>query len=725
MTTITRRRFLQNSAIAGGICFAVSNRGLYALAAPTTPPSFRPSAYLAVTAQDEILVWATRCEMGQGVRTVLPMLIAEELEVSLERVEVRQAHLTPEFKGIRLRTSGSGSASGTWKALREAGASARTMLIAAAAQQWNVEPDSCRAENCLVIHDATKRRFKYGEVAGAAAKLPVPKDVKLKDAAQFKVIGKPHKRVDGKKIVTGKAGYGIDVRQPGMLLAVARRCPVLKGKLGKWDATRAKSVPGVVDVVPFSSGFSEGLAVVADRTWTAMKARDLIDVQWDLGEHRDFSTDALYATYRKSLDKEGLIVRKEGELTNTPNAIRLDSTYEWHYQAHAPLETMNCTALVRDGACEMWVSTQAPEQGREEVAKLLGIAPEKVNVNITMLGGGFGRRLYIDYMKEAAEVARGIKAPVQLLWTREDDMVHGYFNPPSFNRFVATIEEGKVSLLHRDVSQDLTMYPVDERTGKAYYEAGSPWGALDNPYKFHALQLEFTPIDSPVPTGPWRAVMYPGTVFARESFMDELAHEMGVDTLQFRLNMLQPNDQIKVSWHEVNRARMTTVLKAVREKAGWDKPLPSIAGRRVGRGVASNVYHSDSYIAHVAEVSVGKDGDVKVHRLVAVADIGQPLNPLGIEGQMESAAVWALTSTLKSSMTFRNGRAEASNYSDYPLLTISEMPAVETHILPSTVPPAGFGEHGVPSVPPAVVNAVFAATGKRVRQLPIRESDLV
>jgi isoquinoline 1-oxidoreductase beta subunit len=651
------------------------------------------------------------------------MLVAEELEVPLERVEVQQAHMTPEFKGIRLRTSGSGSASAGWKAAREAGATARIMLIAAAAQKWNVQPDTCFAENGVVVHKKSRKRIRYGAIASAAAKLPIPKPVQLKDPSQFKIVGKPHKRVDGKAIVTGRATYGIDVRRPSMLIAVPKRCPVLKGKLVKWDATRARAIPGVVDVVPIKSGFSEGLVVVADKTWTAIKARDLLDIQWDLGDRQKFSSHALYAEYRKAMDRTGFVVRKEGELST--EGKRLDSTYEWYFQAHAPIEPMNCTAVVRAGNCEMWVPTQAPEQGQQEVAKLLGIAPDAVTVNITLLGGGFGRRLYIDYMKEAAEVARALNGrPVQLLWTREDDMQNGYFNPPSFNRFVADVQDSRISLHHRSASQDLTMYPM-EHTAQAYLEGGSPWGALDNPYKFNALQVEFTPVDSPVPTGPWRAVQYPGTVFARECFIDELAQECGKDPLQFRLDLLQPNDQFKISWHEVNRARLAKVLATVREKSSWSIPLSAVPGRKVGRGVACNVYHSDSYIAHVAEVSVGSDGDVRVHRLVAVADIGQPLNPLGIEGQMESAAVWALTSTLKSAMTFSEGRANSSNYSDYPLLTISEMPVVETHILPSTAAPAGFGEHGVPSVPPAVVNAVFAATGKRIRRLPVRNSDLV
>ncbi len=718
MRSVTRRQFAFDLAIAaGGLCLAANSQGMLAWA-EDLPKGFRPNAFVMVTADDRVVVWVTRSEMGQGVRTVLPLFIAEELEVAPEKIELKQASTTPEFKGIRLRTSGSGSALGTARTLREAGATARVMLIAAAAKEWNVAPESCRAENGAVVHTPSERRLRYGQLVAVAGKLPVPKPVPLKDPAQFRLIGKSQKRRDGPAIVTGRAVYGLDVRRDGMKYAVIARSLVLKGKVAKFDATKAKQVPGVLAVVPVSAGLSSGVAVVADSTWTAIKARDLLQIEWAPGEYANFSSDDLYAQFRESLDKEGLLVRNEGEMvTNTLRTFQAD--YEWPYQVHAPIEPMNCTVHVQDGSCEIWVPTQAPEEAQRLAAELLKIPREAVTIHVTMLGGGFGRRLFVDYVQEAVEIGQAVKVPVQLVWTREDDMRFGFLNPPSFNRFVATFGEQGISLLHRSVSSDMSMLDPHEHTGKAYADDGWPWGAWDNPYNFHSLRFEYTPIDSPVPTGPWRAVMYPGTVFARECFLDELAHELKMDPIDLRIAKLKPGDQFKLGGQVIDRGRLMNVLELARRQSNWSQPLSTSDGRSRGRGVACNVYDGESYIAHVAEVSVGKSGDVRVERLVVVVDLGMAINPLGIEGQAESAAVWALTSTLKSAMQFSDGKAVASNFSDYPLLTLPEMPKIETHIVPSNLRPGGFGEHGVPSVAPAVTNAVFAATGQRLRQLPI------
>jgi CO/xanthine dehydrogenase Mo-binding subunit len=703
-----------------GLCLSIGPRKLFALSA--APKGFRPSAYLMITPDDRVMVWVTRSEMGQGVRTVLPILVAEELEVSLSEVKLQQATMTPEFKGIRLRTSGSGSAVGTWKVLRQAGATARVMLIQAAAQQWGVPTESCQAEAGAVVHTQSGRSLRYGELVERAAALPVPTEVPLKPPTQFKLIGKPHKRKDGQSIVTGKAVYGIDVKREGMKYAAVVRSPVLKGKVRKFDTAKARGIPGVVDVVPVAAGLSNGVAVIANSTWAAFQGASRLEIEWDPGEQENFSTDNLYRQYREALDREGLLVRNEGD--PIVNGRKFEAEYEWPYQVHAPMEPMNCTVHVQNGRCEMWVPTQAPEQAQKLAAELLGIPPESVVVNITMLGGGFGRRLFVDYVQEAVAIGKAVKCPVQLVWTREDDMRFGFLNPPSFSRFTATVgEKGEISVVHRAVSSDMSMLDPHEHTGKAYAEDGWLWGAWDNPYQFQSLRYEYTPIDSPVPTGPWRAVMYPGTVFARESFLDELARELKRDPIDLRLQCLKP-EKLKLNNEVIDRGRLATVLQVAAERSGWDKPLSSKNGRRYGRGIACNVYDSESFIAHVAEVSVGNKGDLKVERVVIVADMGQVINPLGVEGQAESAAVWALTSTLKSTMEFRNGRAMSSNFSDYQLLTMAEMPRIETHLLPSTERPSGFGEHGVPGVAPAVANAIFAATGRRVRRLPIRDSDL-
>lgn len=719
--TGTRRHFLKTTGFTG-LALVITDAKILAFADAPEAHGFRPSAYLMITPDNRITVWATRSEMGQGVRTLLPLLIAEELDVPLEKIELRQASMTPEFKGIRLRTSGSGSAVGTWRTLRPAGAAAREMLISAAAREWNVPHESCRTENGAIVHAATGRRLSYGELAVSASKLPVPKQPVLKPSSEFKFIGKPHRRRDGPAIVTGKARYGIDVQLEGMKHAAIARSPVLKDKVKTFVATEAKKRPGVREVLPVSAGLSHGVAVIADSTWSALQARDALKIQWEAGEHRGFSTQELYSTFRKALDSGGLLVRNEGDPVHEGKKVQAD--YEWPYQVHAPIEPMNCTVHVQDRHCDIWVPTQAPEEAQRVAAELLGFPRESVVVHVTMLGGGFGRRLFVDYVEEAVAIAKNVNYPVKLVWTREDDMRFGFLNPPSFNRFVATIaEDGGISVLHRSVSSDMSMLDPHEHTGSAYAEDGWPWGAWDNPYQFRSLRMEYTPIDSPVPTGPWRAVMYPGTVFARECFLDELAFTLKRDPIDLRLSCLKP-DKFKLGNQEIDRGRLARVMEVAREKSNWKQPLRSVEGRRYGRGIACNVYDGESFIAHVAEVSVGRKGDVKVERLVVVADMGLVINPLGVEGQVESAAAWALTSTLKSTMRFQEGKAQASNFDDYPLLNISEMPKIELHLMPSDAPPSGFGEHGVPGVPPAVVNAVFAATGKRIRRLPIQADDL-
>ncbi len=729
--SVTRRDFLRRSAFGGaGLLIAVSATEVLAWhPATATAAEFHPNAFLHISTGDQVTVWVTRSEMGQGVRTVLPLLLAEELEVELSKVRLLQAATTRQFDGIRLRTSGSGSSAGSWRPLRQAGATAREMLISAAVQQWQVDRSECKAQNGSVIHPPSGRSLRYGELAATASQLPVPKDPPLKNASQFRLIGGRHKRVDSRAIVTGQARYGIDVRIPGMRYAVAARCPVLGGKLGNWDATNVKKLPGVYDVVPIHAGIAPGLAITADSTWTALKARELLQMEWEPGPHAAFNSEAFYAELRSALRREGYLIRTEGhpEAFNSARGDILEADYEWPYQVHAPLEPMNCTAHVHDGKCEIWVPTQAPEEAQQRSAKLLGVDPTAVTANVTMLGGGFGRRLFTDYVVEAVELSRAVSAPVQLLWTREDDMKYGYFNPASFNRFVARLGEDRrvLAFHHRCASSDLSIYPPpSERSGKQYADDGSPWGAYDNPYRFAALRVEYVPLESPVPTGPWRAVEYPGTVFGRECFVDELAHAAGVDPIQYRLELLKPGDTLELGDQKIDRSRLIAVLELVAEKSGWDKPLAQKGGRRRGRGVACNVYHAGTHIAQVAEISIGPDGAIRVERVVCALDLGQPLNLLGIEGQVESAVIWALSSTLKSAMTFHEGRAQSSSYADYPLIRLHETPAIETHVVRSPQRPYGLGEQPVPVVAPAVANAVFAATGKRIRRLPIRPEDL-
>lgn len=725
----TRRAFLKTSALAAsglviGFELPLPARAEGATAAAT---AFEPNAYISITPDNVVTLWVTRSEMGQGVRTTLPIMLAEELEADWSQIRLKQATTVAQFKGIRLRTSGSGSTVGTYNRLRTAGAAAREMLIAAAAVQWQVEPASCTASSGAVVHAASGRRASYGALALAAAKQPVPEKPVLKKPADFLYIGKPRNRMDSANIVQGQVMYGIDTQVQGMLYAVMARCPVLGGNLRSFDAKKALAMPGVHAAVPIKSGLTPGVAVVADNTWTAMKARDALEITWEPGPNADFNTPQLFREMHAATAQDGYFVRNDG---NAPEALKtaatkLEATYEFPYQAHAPIEPMNCIADVRKDGCEIWAPTQCPNEAQKEAAAMLGLPVESVVVHVTMVGGGFGRRLFSDYVHEAVELSKAIGKPVQVMWTRSDDMRYGYFQPPSVEKMTGGLDANKkpVAWLQKDVGGELSMIPMTEAERKNpqhYFEGEEPWGSFDNPYNFPHLKADFIRVDAPPPTGPWRAVMYPARVFARESFVDEMAHAAGVDPLQFRLELLAPGDVLKVGAQKIDRARLMAVLQLAAEKSGWGGALPKSTDRLWGRGIACNVYDADCYIAQVAEVSVGKQAhDIKVHRIVCAVDCGVVVNPRGLDGQAESGITWGLSATLHGGIDFAKGAAVQESYADFRVVSIDEAPAIETHIVPSQVAPGGFGETAVPPVAPAVANAVFAATGRRVRTLPI------
>lgn len=716
----TRRAFLQ-SAPAFGLAFCLPE-SLNAVPSAV----FEPNAYIRITSDNAVTLWVTRSEMGQGVRTNLPTALAEELEVDLARVTLQQAMPGARFKGIRLRTSGSGSSSATFNALRKAGATAREMLISAAAESWGVERTSCRAESGFVLHPASGRKLSYGELAGRAAQQPVPPAPALKNSKDFRLIGKPVKRMDAPAIVTGKAVYGLDARVPGMLVAVMERCPHLGGKLKSFDATKALAVPGVRHVVPIRSGIFGGVAVAADNTWAAMKGREVLSIVWDPGPGADFESAPFIENLKSSFSQDGYPVRREGDAPKAMSgaAKTIEAVYEFPFQAHAPLEPMNTIADVRPDSCEVWTPTQTPETAFQNIVKLLGLPPDAVKIHTTLLGGGFGRRLFVDYVDEAVELSKAIGKPVQLVWTRADDMRNGFFQPASVERLSAAVDNGRVlAWQHKSVGSDLSMFGLptaeEKKIRQRYANDESPWGAYDTFYNFAALKVDYVPVDSPVPSGAWRAVEYPSRVFARESFLDEVAHVLSKDPLEFRIELLQPGNTITLGEQHIDRARMIRVLEVTREKSAWAKPL-QIPGRFAGRGLAINIYHADSYMAQVAEVSVASDlTDLRVHRVMCVFDCGLAINPAGLEGQVESGITWGLSATLRGKIDFRNGRAQQSGYHDFRVIRMNEMPAIETHIVPSGARPGGFGEHAVPHVAPAVANAIFAATGKRLRSLPL------
>lgn len=501
------------------------------------------------------------------------------MEADRSLIELAQASPAPAFKSIR--TGGSWSVGGSWKPLRQAGATAREMLISAAANTWGVERATCRAEKGAVIHGATGRRLLYGALVEEASSLPVPTEAPLKDPSDFKIVGRRMRRFDGPRIVEGSAIYGIDARVPGMRYATIVRCPILGGKVASWDATAAKSIPGVRDVVAISTG----VAVVADSNWAALTGREALKISWDEGPNRDFNSGMFWKRLEDASRLAGRVTRKDGDgLQALERATRkLEAIYKYPFQAHATLEPMNCLVDVREDHCEFWAPTQAPDRIQENVAKLLGLEPGAVKVNVTLVGGGFGRRLGWDYAIEAAEVGRAIREPVQVLWTHQDDMRHGHFQPASLHRMAAGLDhEGKpIVWAHKKAGSFLSILgppSPQELESTAYYQ-DSAWGSYDIPYTFPAIETAYVAVDSPVPSGPWRSVYSPSCTFARECFFDEVSRAARKDPLQLRLELLRQPQILKVGDLTIDRSRLSKVLKLAAEKAGWGRPMPQGWGK--------------------------------------------------------------------------------------------------------------------------------------------------
>lgn len=713
----SRRDFIKVTGAAGaGLVL-----GLHLEAKPrpgeAATPTFRPNAYLAIRPDGRTILTVPKSEMGQGVRTSLPLVVAEELDLDWARVELVQAMPGPEFQ--QLGTGGSTSVSTTWTTLRTAGAAAREMLVAAAAQAWRVSPGQCRTEKGFV-HGPGGKKAGYGELAEAAAKQRVPKAPRLKTPKEFRLLGRPTRRVDGPKIVTGKALFGLDTRRPGQRFAAVLRCPVVGGTPKTWDAAKAMAVRGVKAVVPVPTG----LAVVADGTWPAFKGREALarTVSWDEGPNKGFNSKDLELKMRAALDGPADDARRAGAAAPALAAAArvVEAEYAFPFQAHTTMEPMNTTAVIHPDGAELWTGTQSPNAAQERAAAAVGLKPDQVKVNVTLLGGGFGRRSGTDFSTEAAQVAKAAGGgPIQVVWNREDDIRHDQFHPATLHRLKAGLDGngGLAAWSHRMAGGAVLRSWLGGKKApdQAETEANGAW---DIPYDIPALDISFAEVEVPVPLGWWRAIEIVPNVFARECFLDEVAHAAGKDPLAYRLELLGKRGKVKMGEEEVDISRLRRVLELAAEKAGWGRALP----KGHGLGLACHAYDRRTYLAEVAEVSVEK-GNLKVHRVISAVDCGIILNPDGLAGQVEGGVAWGV-SALYSQITFEKGRAVQENFDTFPVLRLPEMPLVEVHTVASGEAPSGMGEPPVPVSIPAILNAVFAATGKRLRRLPTTPADL-
>ena len=700
MTSVNRRDFMKAAGTAGaGLVLSFYLPSDSKLFGEPEAESFAPNVWLSIDPKGTVTITSAKTEMGQGARTYFPIMVAEELEADWKSIKVIQADADPTKYGSQA-TGGSTGVRTSWDKLRKAGATGREMLISAAASKWNVDRSTCYAEKSTVIHRPTKRSLTYGELADNAAKQPVPENPPLKDPKDFKIVGTWVPQVLTADRSTGKAMFGIDIKIPGMLYASLARCPVFGGNVASLDATKAKAVPGVRQVVQIDNG----VAVLATSTWAAMQGREVLDIRWNNGSDAALSSEKIRLMFEEYSKKEGAEGEKMGDIATAFSgaAKTVEAVYELPYVSHSPMEPMNCLADVKSGSCEIWVPSQNPQSAQSLASKITGLPIEKVTVHVTLLGGGFGRRLDNDYVEEAVKISKAAAIPVQLLWTREDDMMHDLYRPAS-RHVISGALDGNGNLTgwnYKMIGPSIGGQRSPERY-KDGLDRSALSAAIGMPYAIPNLLVSYVMANTAVPIGAWRSVYASQNVFAIESFIDELAYAAKRDPLEFRLQMLNKSPRLK------------NVVETVAEKAGWNNPLP----RGIGRGIACASCFG-SHVAEVAEVSVEKD-KINVRRMVVAVDCGIAVAPNTLEAQIEGAVVLALTAALKGEITIKDGRTQQSNFDAYPIMTIGEMPKVEVHIVNSYEPLGGIGEPAVPSAAPAVCNAVFALTGKRVRSLPV------
>lgn len=736
VTNWSRREFLTASSIgAGGLLlgFALPSKGA-GRTAGAVAEELSPSAWVSISTDDTVTIWVGEADMGQGVRTALPMILADELEADWDDVQIQQAYPDPRFGN--LGTGGSSSVRNAWNPLRKAGATARVMLIGAAAETWGVSASECRAEKGAVVYESSGRSARYGELVAAAAEQPVPEDPPLKDPADFRYIGTAMTMLDTPDRVTGQATYGIDVRLPDMRYASVERCPVSGGTVASLDASAAKAVEGVQDVIEIPAvgppvNSTGGVAVIASSTWAAFKGREALEITWDEGETAQESTETLRQQFEQLTDAPGMVVRDEGDMeTAMSEADRVvEATYELPYLAHATMEPQNCVAHVQNDRVEIWGPMQTPSWAQSSIANALGVEQDAVRVNTTLLGGGFGRRLNPDVPVEAAQISEAIGAPVQVIWKREDDTRHDFYRPASHHRFRAAIRDGEpMAWMHRLSTPAIDTY-ISGPDAENPEDSEIP-GAVDLPYGIPSIRVEYALAESGVPRGWWRSVEHSFNGFVVNAFLDEVAEACGADPYEFRLELLdQVNpDRLEAVMqehhgdlgpHAFDLERFRNVLTTVAEGANWGEPMED--GR--GRGIAVH-WSFRTYAAEVVEVSVRSDNEVSVDRVVCAVDCGRVVNPRTVEEQIEGGVMYALTASLKDEITIENGRVVQSNFDDYQMLRIDEAPAVDVHIIDSNQPPSGAGEPGVPPLFGALTGAIYDATGTRIRRLPLRNEML-
>jgi isoquinoline 1-oxidoreductase beta subunit len=709
IVNLSRREFLRTGALAGGgLLLGVHIPGLKPLVAfAAQEPAIRAlNAFVRITPDNVVTVIANHSEMGQGAYTSVAQVVAEELDADWKTVRVEAAPVDPVYNhtayGIQM-TGGSTSTWSEWDRLRKAGASARRMLVEAAAEQWGVEPAGVLVANGRLTSGT--RSLSFGELAVAASKREPPKDVVLKDPKNFKLIGTPAKRLDSPDKVNGKAVFGMDVKVPGMLIAVVARPPVFGAKL---KVCKTAALPGVRHILDIG----DKIAVVADGYWPALKGRDSLEIEWDDGPMGKLDSERQGRIYALMAERPGAQARKEGDTaTALQNAAKvLQTSYDLPYLAHATMEPLNCTADVRADACEVWVGTQFQTGDHAAAVQESGLKPEQVKLHTTYMGGGFGRRAVIDshFVREAVKISKLIGKPVKVIWSREDDMKGGFYRPRAHHVLQGALQGDRIAAWQqRIVCQSfIAGTPFEPFIIKDGVDKTAVEGADELPYEIPNQLIDWHMAPGGVPTLWWRSVGHSHSAFAIESFMDELALAAKKDPLEFRRA------------HMAKHPRVLKVLETAAAKAGWGTPPPK--GR--GRGLA--VHESfGSIIAWVLDVSVSEHGRVRVHRAVCAVDCGPVVNPDSVKAQMEGGLVFGLSAALYGEITFERGRVQQSNFHDYPMLRMNEMPEVDVHIIPSTGKMGGVGEPGVPPVAPALANAIFAATGKRIRRLPIRPED--